>query len=173
MHHAPDVTEQNVVGARSGEKSFDEFGQVCADLYLLSYQDLGAHEAAARPVAFFLIGRRHGSSFLSWQILAPGRSCERPHASARTGRGGGKQKALAEANVVIEQIDDERLTLDTLGDQIDAEAAEQVGEIGRMELLVAPPALLSSSAAGALMKRKPRAVSSRGSMRRSVRLSME
>ena len=38
---------------------------------------------------------------------------------------------------------------------------------------VALPVRLSSNAAGTLMKRKPRAVNSRGSMRRSARLSME
>src|SRR5580700_7664680 len=42
-----------------------------------------------------------------------------------------EQKALAEAHVVIEEIDHRAFSLDVLGDEIDAEAAEEVGEIGR------------------------------------------
>src|SRR5690242_9735841 len=45
-----------------------------------------------------------------------------------------EQKTLAEADVVIEQIDHRALALDLLGDQVDAEAAEQVGKIGWMNV---------------------------------------
>ena len=45
-----------------------------------------------------------------------------------------EQDALAEAHIVVEQIDDRAFVFDTVGDQIDAEAAEQIGEIGRMNV---------------------------------------
>ena len=48
--------------------------------------------------------------------------------------GGGEQKALAEPYVVIEQIDHRALALDPLGDQIDAEAAEQIGQVGGVNI---------------------------------------
>src|ERR1700761_5946683 len=40
-----------------------------------------------------------------------------------------KQKALSEPHVEIEQIDDRALPFDSFGNQVDAEAAEQVGEV--------------------------------------------
>ena len=45
-----------------------------------------------------------------------------------------EQEALAEPHVVIEQVDHRALALDPLGDQIDAEAAEQIGQIGGMDV---------------------------------------
>ncbi len=85
-----------------------------------------------------------------------------------------KQESLAEPHVVVEQIDHRAFALDPLGDQVDAEAAEQVGKVGRVD--VGGRALTlgsSSSAAGTLMKRTPRSASSRGSIRRSVTWSIE
>ena len=68
----------------------------------------------------------------------------RPGVSARLGRAAQRlrphrarlreQEALAEANVVFEQIDHLRLALDPLGDQADAEPAEQVGQVGGMDV---------------------------------------
>ena len=45
-----------------------------------------------------------------------------------------EQEALAEADIVIEQIDHHRFGLDPFGDQADAEAAEQIGQIGGMNV---------------------------------------
>ena len=45
-----------------------------------------------------------------------------------------EQEALAETHVVFEQIDHLRLAFDPLGDQADAEPAEQVGQIGGMNV---------------------------------------
>ena len=84
-----------------------------------------------------------------------------------------EQKALAEADVIIEQVDHRALALDLLGDQVDAEAAEQVGEVGGMDIGGRLCFGSSSSAAGTLMKRTPRSASSRGSKRKSVTWSIE
>src|SRR6516165_7063505 len=40
----------------------------------------------------------------------------------------GEQEALAEADIIVEQVDHRAFALDTLGNQVDAEAAEQIGE---------------------------------------------
>src|SRR5262245_31191922 len=40
-----------------------------------------------------------------------------------------EQEALSETNVVIEKVDDRRLSFDPFGDEIDAGAREQVGKI--------------------------------------------
>src|SRR5262249_49949972 len=45
-----------------------------------------------------------------------------------------EQEALPEADVVIQEIDDGALALDLLGEEVDAEAAEQVGEVGGMDV---------------------------------------
>ena len=45
-----------------------------------------------------------------------------------------EQKALAETHIVVEQIDHRAFVLDPLGDQIDAETAEQIGKVGRMNV---------------------------------------
>ena len=45
-----------------------------------------------------------------------------------------KQESLAEPHVVVEQIDHRALALDPLGDQVDAEAAEQVGKVGGVDV---------------------------------------
>jgi len=46
-----------------------------------------------------------------------------------------EQKALAEADVVVEQIDHRTFVLDTLGNEIDAVAAEQIGEVGGVDVV--------------------------------------
>jgi len=84
-----------------------------------------------------------------------------------------EQKALAEPDVVIEQVNHGALALDPFGDQVDAVAAEQIGEVGGMDVVAAPCRASSSSAAGTLMKRTPRSASSRGSRRRSLTWSIE
>ena len=61
--------------------------------------------------------------------------------SGRNGRGGAEQEALAEAHVVVEQIDHRALALDPLGDQVDAEAAEQVGKVRRVNVATPRSAL--------------------------------
>src|SRR5580704_1530811 len=48
--------------------------------------------------------------------------------------GRGEQDALPEADVVIEQVDDRAIVLDLRGDQVDAEAPEQIGEVGRVNI---------------------------------------
>ena len=88
-------------------------------------------------------------------------------ASARTGRGGENRKPWPKRTSQSSRSTTDALALDLLGDQVDAEAAEQVGEIGRMDIGVAAPARLSRRLAGTLTKRKPRVASSRGSSRRS------
>jgi len=45
-----------------------------------------------------------------------------------------EQKALAEPDVVIEQVNHGALALDPFGDQVDAVAAEQIGEVGGMDV---------------------------------------
>src|SRR5262249_16955453 len=45
-----------------------------------------------------------------------------------------EQEALAVAHVVVEQIDHAAFALDLLSDQVDAEAADQIGEIGGMDV---------------------------------------
>ena len=45
-----------------------------------------------------------------------------------------EQEALAEAHVVVEQIDHHALAFDALGDQIDAGARQQVGEIAGVDV---------------------------------------
>ena len=51
-----------------------------------------------------------------------------------------EQEALAETHVVVEQVDHRALALDPLGDQIDAEAAEQVGQVGGVNVGAPRPA---------------------------------
>ncbi len=41
-----------------------------------------------------------------------------------------KQKSLSEPHVIVEQIDHGALALDPFGDQVDAEAAEQIRKVG-------------------------------------------
>src|SRR5580692_1021587 len=45
-----------------------------------------------------------------------------------------EQHALAETDIKVEQIDNGAFAFDMVGDQIDAEAAEEVGEIGRVNI---------------------------------------
>src|SRR5690606_34293096 len=46
----------------------------------------------------------------------------------------GEQKALSETNVDFQQIDDDGFAFDPVGDELDAVAAHQVGQIGRMNM---------------------------------------
>ncbi len=46
----------------------------------------------------------------------------------------GKQEALPEPDVIVQQIDHGALALDPLGNQVDTEAAEQVGKIRGMDI---------------------------------------
>ena len=108
----------------------------------------------------------------SWRVVRrrpAGSRC--PLGPQRPGRG--KQKSLAEPHVVVEQIDHGALAFDPFGDQVDAEAAEQIGKVGGMDVGGRTLPWSSSSAAGTLMKRTPRSASSRGSIRRSVTWSIE
>ena len=41
---------------------------------------------------------------------------------------------MSEADVIVEQVDHGALALDLLGNQVDAEAAEQIGQIGGMDV---------------------------------------
>src|SRR5207302_1144748 len=45
-----------------------------------------------------------------------------------------EQESLAEFHVEIEQIDHRALAFDLLGDEADAETAEQVGEVARVDI---------------------------------------
>src|SRR5262249_58765639 len=45
-----------------------------------------------------------------------------------------EHKALAEAHAAVQEINDHSLAFDALGDQIDTETAEQVGEIGGIDV---------------------------------------
>src|SRR6185437_14503933 len=54
----------------------------------------------------------------------------------------GKEKALAEAHVVVEEVDDERLVLDPVGDKVDAKAGEEIREIRGMHVASALVAAL-------------------------------
>ena len=93
----------------------------------------GVRDQSARPAAPArgdLVARLVGG--VARVPVAPARlprSASAPHRARRR-----EQEALAEAHVVFEQIDDLRLGLDPLGDQADAEAAEQVGEVGGMDV---------------------------------------
>ena len=55
-------------------------------------------------------------------------------ASARTGRGGENRKPWPNRTSQSSRSTTDALALDLLGDQVDAEAAEQIGEIGRMDI---------------------------------------
>ena len=85
------------------------------------------------------VGRRgrtlDGARRRRGRALAAGRPVRDPlqHLGAHRARRR-EQEALAEAHVVVEQVDHGALALDPLGDQVDAEAAEQVGEIRRMDV---------------------------------------
>ena len=63
-----------------------------------------------------------GSAVPTWQRLGAHRPRRR------------EQEALAEAHIVIEQIDHRALALDPLGDQVDAGARQQIGEIRRVDV---------------------------------------
>src|SRR3569833_2831097 len=45
-----------------------------------------------------------------------------------------KQEALAVAYVVVQQVNHRALALDPLGDEVDAETTEQVGEVGWVDV---------------------------------------
>ena len=64
-------------------------------------------------------------------VGAAGRALQRlgPHRPRRR-----EQEALAEAHVVVEQIDHHVLAFDALGDQVDAGARQQIGEVVGMDV---------------------------------------
>src|SRR5262245_23140905 len=75
--------------------------------------------------------RSAGSQQSAWTIAHIRLSVlTRPLQRFRPYRSGGReQEALSETNVIIEKIDDRRLSFDPFGNEIDAGAREQVGKI--------------------------------------------
>ena len=121
VHHAPDVAQQDVV---AGGERREMRNQAAARRCVSRCRSRRSSPAASR---------RGGGRGRALQGLGPHRPRRR------------EQEALAEAHVVVEQIDHHALALDPLGDQVDAEAAEQVGEIGGMDVALRAVAGLSRS----------------------------
>ena len=72
-----------------------------------------------------------------WRPAEPDRrrfARRRMRASGRSGRGAREQESLAETHVVIEQVDHRAFAFDPLGDQVDAEAAEQIRQVGGLDV---------------------------------------
>ncbi len=65
-------------------------------------------------------------------MAAPSAGSRCPLGSQRPGRR--KQESLPEAYIEVEQIDHGAFAFDPFGDQVDAEAPEQIGQVGWMNV---------------------------------------
>ena len=80
------------------------------------------------------LGRRRlvgGAGFPHHHVATVGDALQRFGAHRPRRR---EQEALTEADVVIEQVDHHRFAFDLLGDQVDAETAEEIGQVGGVDV---------------------------------------
>ena len=135
VHDAPDVAQQR---RRSRAPASEKFGikdgdgahgRIISRGIEHRSAALAAGDAASVRVRHQLAAsKRAGPSFRPRPACGAAPALQRLGAHRPRRR---EQEALAEAHVVVEQIDHRALALDALGDQVDAGARQQIGEVGR------------------------------------------
>ena len=144
MHHAPDIGEDHLHAIDEVAQPFDE-AKCGHDIGRRLARSGGAARQcgiASRPRRRF--GGRAGDRSSGRNIgtigtvgfLGLGRS--RPAGSrcplGPQRPGWRKQEPLTEPHVKVEQVDHRAFALDPFGDQVDAEAAEQIRQVGRVDV---------------------------------------
>ena len=143
MHHAPDVGEDDIDAVHEVAQPFDE-AQCGHEIERRLARSGGA--ARQRGIAGRPRGGLGGRAGDGNGVAGAIRSIGTAGFLVRSGPAGsrcplgpqrprrGKQEALPKPHVIVEQIDHRALALDLFGDQVDAEAAEQIGKVGGMDV---------------------------------------